>query len=75
MTSSEESMHGIFYHLLNTESELASLPPFNIPTAASVIFPATTIYSNLISVLGVFEEFNEDWLLSEVETRRAADPS
>lgn len=36
------------------------------------VFPI--LYPNLLSVTGVWEGFDENWLLGQVETRRATEP-
>lgn len=56
----------------------SSLRALSIPTVAlgcilrHDVFPI--LYLNLLSAAGVWEGFDEQWLLGQVETRRATEP-
>lgn len=60
------------------DSIAASLRPLNIPSATLGrmlrydVFPI--LYSNLLSVAGIWDSLDEDWLLDQVERRRATGP-
>lgn len=57
------------------DSIASSLRPLNIPSAIlgrmlrHDVFPI--LYPNLLSVAGIWDVFDEDWQLGEVERRRA----
>lgn len=56
----------------------SSLRCLNIPSVTlgfilrHDVFPI--LYPNLLSAIGIWEGFDEDWLLGQVDTRRATEP-
>lgn len=64
--------------LFEIDSIAASFRPLNIPSATLGhmlrydVFPI--LYSNLLSVVGIWDGFDDDWPLEQVERRRATGP-